>query len=165
MLRVRGQEIWLRRIFGSHRPIKKVAQGFQIYDNRGEPLHVLRGIGAPRVATAADRRAFRIWYLEEGGTEGWRELRQMILEQATWSDSIPLFDSAVIDNGGLIWLREFRFKGEERDWQIYSQEGVHLARAPLPFRFQVHEIGIDYILGEIKGDYDEAMVVLLELNR
>ena len=141
------------------------AQAFRIYDSRGEQQQVLRGIGAPREATAADRRAFRIWYLEEGGPENWRELRQMILEQATWSDSIPLFDSAVVDNEGLIWLREFRFDGEKRDWQIYSQVGVHVARATIPFRIQVYEIGIDYVLGEITGDYDEEMVVLLELSR
>jgi hypothetical protein len=140
-------------------------EGFQVYDAEGTAISTVGGAGVPRAVTRRDRGVYRRWYLEEGGREGWRVVRELVLERTPWHDTVPLFDHIAIDEQGLIWLGEFTLQGETRTWQVLSKDGRDLARVPFSRFLDLLEIGEDYVLGRVKGEFDEEMVVRYALQR
>lgn len=136
-----------------------------VYGPGGARLGSVRAAGARRAVTRRDRRAYSRWFLEEAGPPWWREVRAEVLEKAEWRDTIPRCDQVAIDRAGNIWLAEFTIEGEKRAWQVFTPDGAPVARALLPRRPELLEIGEDYVLALVRGAFDEEMVVLYPLQR
>lgn len=140
-------------------------RGIELYDPRGSLMGVIHPSGSQRPVSRADRDAYRRWYLAEGGSTGMRPLRELVLDRAPWGEMVPLLDRLQLDELGYVWLGEYTLEGATRTWQVKSRSGHDIARVDLPRQLEVFEIGFDYVLGKLLGDFDEEQVLLLDLRR
>lgn len=83
----------------------------------------------------------------------------------------PAYANILVDPHGYVWTAEHkgRFRNmldeEAFEWQVFDPEGVWLGAVHLPGRFQVFEIGEDYVFGLRRDDIDIERPQLLRLNR
>jgi len=83
----------------------------------------------------------------------------------------PAYANILVDPEGYVWAAEHkgRFRNMLDDapfeWQVFDPDGVWLGAVEIPGRFQVFEIGEDYVLGLRRDDIDVERPQLLRLNR
>ncbi|MFV1985667.1 MAG: hypothetical protein ACC682_00185 [Gemmatimonadota bacterium] len=83
----------------------------------------------------------------------------------------PAYASIIVDSEGYVWTGEHRGRFRNmlgdgpQEWQVFSPDGAWLGSLDLPGRFQVYEIGRDYILGLRRDAIDLERPQLLRLNR
>lgn len=116
---------------------------------------VVRWAAPELEVTDADEAAYRDW-AEEELSEASAQARSIYLDalrRVPWPARIPAFDRMALDRRGRIWLREYvredrEEEGEERSWVVLSADGRRLvARFEQPTRFEIHDIGDDWLLG------------------
>jgi hypothetical protein len=82
-------------------------------------------------------------------------------------DRYPAHSRMVADADGNLWVQAYRRPrdtGPSR-WLIFDVEGALIARADLPHRLEVFEIGRDYVLGVHPNEEDVERIVLHALRR
>jgi hypothetical protein len=90
-----------------------------------------------------------------------RQIREMPLPSG-----LPAYTSMKVDAAGYLWVERFRVPGESRRrWGVFGPEGEFLGHVAMPERFDVLEIGADYVLGVAKDDEDVERVRLHPLRR
>ena len=82
----------------------------------------------------------------------------------------PAYSDLLVDTEGYVWLEEYRHRWAVRtqqvsDWNVFSPSGEWLGSVRFPPRFQVFEIGPDYVLGVWWDELDVEHPQLLRLNR
>jgi len=83
----------------------------------------------------------------------------------------PAYADLQVDPDGDVWLAEHRgwfndFLGTEpRVWEVFNPAGGWLGTVELPARFQVFEIGRDYVLGLLRDATDVERPQILRLTR
>lgn len=82
-------------------------------------------------------------------------------------ETFPMFDALVVDDVGFLWVREYERPGAEgpRHWDVFDPDGRLLGTVQMPPRFEVFEIGADFVLGHARDDVDIEHVRLYELTR
>lgn len=78
-----------------------------------------------------------------------------------------MFDALVTDDIGLLWVREHEAPGAEgpRHWIVFDADGRLLGTVQMPRRFEVFQIGPDFVLGGARDDLDIEHIRLYELVR
>ena len=82
------------------------------------------------------------------------------------SEFFPVYDRIVADAGGRLWVRRYRKPLDEPGsrWWIFDGSGNAIARAELPDRVRIMEIGEDYILLIIKNETDIERVEVRSIS-
>jgi hypothetical protein len=82
-------------------------------------------------------------------------------------ETFPMFNALVVDDIGVLWVRELGRPGSEapEHWVVFDTAGRLLGTVQVPRRFQVFQIGPDFVLGRARDDLDIEHIRLFELIR
>lgn len=129
---------------------------------------VLRQVSVPGHDLSVSRDAVereRASYLPEGPVPpAYRERVAMLPAP----DTRPAYGDFFIDTEGNLWAGALRTRTTLDDpwpFEVFSAEGEWLGALSLPPRFEVFEIGPDYVLGSRRDAFDVEHVQLLPLRR
>jgi hypothetical protein len=132
----------------------------------GELLRIIR-LSRPAVpVTAEDRRRFTEETLERVD-ERWRAGFERALEEMSFAKTMPAYSSLLIDSEGHLWVSDYRPPGHRgpRRRNVFGLEGRFLGPVEIPPRFEVFEIGADYVLGRHSDEMDVERVRLYRLDK
>jgi hypothetical protein len=86
------------------------------------------------------------------------------LETMPIAEALPPYGDILVDAEGNLWVERYPAPGDERaERNIFDREGAWLGTLTLPPRFQLHEVGEDYVLGLWLSDLDVQVVRLYRL--
>jgi hypothetical protein len=81
----------------------------------------------------------------------------------------PAYHDLQLDPRGNVWAPHYHSPRRQRDdpttWHVFGRDGAWLGNLVTPARFQVFEIGADYILGVQRDTLDVEDVQVLRLRR
>ena len=81
----------------------------------------------------------------------------------------PAYHDLLLDPEGYVWAPRYHSPRRQRDdpttWHVFDPSGAWLGNLVTPARFQVFEIGADYILGVQRDTLDVEDVQVLRLRR
>ncbi len=83
-------------------------------------------------------------------------------------ETLPAFATLIADAQDFLWVRDFEVPAEVPSspaWTIVDPEGVILGHVETPLGLEIHEIGVDYILGRATDDLGVEYVQLWPLTR
>ncbi|MQA91304.1 MAG: hypothetical protein GEU90_13930 [Gemmatimonas sp.] len=82
-------------------------------------------------------------------------------------ETFPMFDALVVDDVGVLWVRESDRPGSEgpEHWIVFDTDGRLLGTVQMPRGFQVFQIGPDFVLGHARDDLDIEHIRMYELIR
>lgn len=139
------------------------AFGLRYLDDAGRLSGIAR-VDAPGrpVDEEALQRLARDWSATE---EGARELLR-VLEPLDLSDTVPAFQSLMVDRLGWAWAELFRLdEADPSRWLVFDPEGVARGVIDLPEGLEVFEIGEGHILGRWEDDLGVEYVRRYRLER
>lgn len=94
-----------------------------------------------------------------------REFRRMYRD-ASIPERHPAYGYTYADTDGFLWVEEYRLPGDEiRRTTIFDPEGRMVGSLVIPTRFQIYEIGWDYVLGRWVDDLGVEYLRLYGLTR
>lgn len=131
--------------------------GFLAYDRGQERLSVFDSTGtyaeARRVGGGDSASAFPLWvWLQRanwivGPTDSNKRASVVGVLTAMGDPPGGAYRYVQVASDGRIWS-QVRFAGDSAEsWQVHAADGALLATADLPARFEIHQVGPDYILG------------------
>ena len=95
-----------------------------------------------------------------------RPMSRGFLEGLPYPDSVPAFDSMLVDDLGYLWVREFHLDGHPApEWIVFDSSGNVAATLTLPARLRPTHIGGDFVVGVQTDSLDTETVVALSLTR
>lgn len=78
----------------------------------------------------------------------------------------PTFSELRVDAGGELWVAEWQPRPDEvAVWHVFSPDGELLGRVDVPAGLDIHEIGLDYVLGEWRNEFEVPLVRRYPLTR
>jgi len=167
----------LVRVIGRNTIVTGFGGTFEIEtrDERGTLRSIARVAGRERPITAADRYRYVEFIVSRGPAELAATSRAFLKNEFDMPGAmttLPAFAQLRIDGLGNIWAREYdfldaivfmnrqtpmgppRLRDEPSRWTILSPDGRLLGDLVAPPRFQIHEIGDDWVLGVWRDDLD-----------
>ncbi len=103
------------------------------------------------------------------GTRGRLELVRLldlVFSQDVLPETMPRASAVRVGSDGAIWVAEYAtFPDEVDEWTVFSAAGEPLGRVRVPQRFEVHEIGPDYLLGVQRDESGVEYVHRLPMER
>lgn len=137
-----------------------------VYERGRAPGLLIRRPESPRPVTAQDRAAFREDYL--AGAEhvaSRRRVRERLLEELPVGEAYPAFAELAAGQEGRLWAREPAAPGADTAvWSIYGRSGLLEGRIRLPARFEIQEIGADFLLVLRRDELGVERIELWELR-
>lgn len=132
----------------------------------GTPRRIIRRAGPPRAVTPADLEEAR--RLADESAQRTRLMMAQALgrpvpkpdltdyvHRETW----PAFSRLLVDTEGHLWVRAYPAPGADaRTWSVFDPAGRWLGEVEMPERFEVLEIGGDYVLGRWLDEDDVPYV-------
>ena len=134
------------------------------FDNSGRLVRIFRVIETPRPVTAEDLktaiedqvRPFLIPHAQV----------RAVYQRMNFPDTWPMFQAVQIDRGGWIWAELYRpVRNEASRWMIFDTAGVARGTVQLPAELEVHDIGVDYVLGRWRDSLRVEYVRRYRLDR
>lgn len=138
----------------------------RVYDSTGTARTPFRLADTVAAVTPADIRDYIEAEVAEAGERARRGIEREHAE-ITFPERHAAITAMIVDDDGLLWLRPFASAtGSVATWRVLDAEGLEVARADLPRRLHVFEIGRDYVLGrEIDATEGVPVLRLLRLTR
>jgi len=116
------------------------------------------------VVTDADIEAFKEAQLSSDLPPGMRDAMAQVLDDSPIWETMPAFDSFIVDRVGNLWVEEYRRPGDTVPrWTVFNREGELLGTLSLPDRFVIDDVGNDFVLGVWRDEDDVEYVRLYEL--
>ncbi len=79
---------------------------------------------------------------------------------------LAAFDALVLDDTDHLWARRHVLPGETRaSWSVLSPEGAYLGDVSLPADFELHHIGVDFIVAGTEDELGVERLLMLDLAR
>jgi hypothetical protein len=79
---------------------------------------------------------------------------------------MPPYDQAVADAAGNLWVADYRpVRQDGATWKVFSAAGELLGSVATPARFEVLQIGTDFILGRWLDDMEVEHIRMFALNK
>ncbi|UCG86117.1 MAG: hypothetical protein JSW71_19775 [Gemmatimonadota bacterium] len=95
--------------------------------------------------------------------EGIRELYEPVMAEMPQPGTLPYYSAIETDADANVWVRHYSCRTMPSfEWTVFDPQGRMLGDVMLPERFDVYEIGGDYVLGRWR---DEANVEYVHLHR
>jgi len=89
-----------------------------------------------------------------------------ILDEMPQPNTLPHYSAIKADPEGNLWVRDYHCRTMPSfEWTVFDPQGLMLGDVTLPERFDVYEIGRDYVLGRWRDDADVEYVRLHKVNR
>jgi len=93
-----------------------------------------------------------------------RPIYETMFEHMPFPDLMPAHGEFIADADRNLWVEEYRRPGNDQPrWKVFDPEGVYLGVVQTPPRFQIFELGSDYLLGRWRDDLDVEHVQLYQL--
>ena len=135
-----------------------------IYGEHGNLKSIVRKQHLPIEVTDADVHAERDRQLSDDMPDGMREAMVGVLDATPISETMPAFSDIIIDQLGNIWVEEYRRPGADSiRWTVFSTQGEMLGTLPVPDRFEIYDVGDDYVLGRWRDELEIEHVLMYEL--
>lgn len=89
-----------------------------------------------------------------------------LFDKAIRPDRAPLFVNAVGTADGEVWLERFVLDDVgPREFLVVNGSGRAIATVQLPRRFELHQAGMDFVLGVQRADDGVETVIELPVSR
>jgi hypothetical protein len=83
-----------------------------------------------------------------------------------WPETLPAFDRMLVDDVGVIWLREFTTLDQQTTtWLAVDERGRIMAELEASPALEPLHIGRDFIAGVMTDDFERERIVVLRLQR
>jgi hypothetical protein len=122
-----------------------------------------------RPVTQADRDAMTARMRDlpsQGGAQlaPMMEQFQKAMAEIDYPETMPAYGSLRLDAEGNLWVAEHSGGAPAPvHWSVFGPDGRFLGTVTMPERFQVREIGADYVLGELTDETEIEHVLLYQL--
>ena len=139
----------------------------RLLNSEGQEVATIRRPGEPSEVTETDRERWIEDRLTGIGDPKTRRSRRSLLETLELPTTVPQFRSLAIQEGGRIWVEEFRIPAEANGpstWQVYDSAGAHLGEAVLPAGFRPFSITRDEVMGLWRDELDVEFIRVYELE-
>lgn len=119
-------------------------------DLRISPAQLSRFRSNHLAATSPERRA---------AAERW-------LRDLQFPDSFPAYSDLLVDSEGHLWVARYLRPDEEAPrWDVFDPDGAWLGTINLPPRFEILQVGSDFVLGRWLDEWDVEHVRIYGLSR
>lgn len=72
----------------------------------------------------------------------------------------------LVDRARNLWVQEYAASFEsQRRWSVFDNRGILLGSVELPNDFRLHDIGVDFVVGAARDEFDVEHVRLYELAK
>ena len=145
-----GSQPEIRRCSLTGKPLEIVR--WEIEDQDVRPEHV-EAFFAEQLRDARDEESRRAWRRRHAETP--------------IADRFPSLDRLLADQAGRIWVRQYRRPTEDGPnlWVVFHRDGRIAARINTPRDLQVRDAAEDFVLGIVRGNFDEEYIRLSEIQR
>lgn len=151
---------WGRCIFVSTADTSTV----QVYSADGEHLRSFEGPGTFRPVSEEDIEAF-VQYRLRGTPDDRREVFGQALRDASHPESLPYYSRMLTDQWGHLWLEEYSPPiGVGDHWYVLAPSGRLVGDVVLPVAMRMFAIDQHGVLGVVKGEFNEEVIVVLPLT-
>jgi hypothetical protein len=139
------------------------------YDAAGRLVRLIRRREELRPVTPADIDRYK--QLLQKDVEESKEpfLRQMLarsLADMPFPETMPAHGEIRADRAGNLWVSDFQVTTEDAGrWTVFDPQGRMLGAVATPPRFQLHDIGADYVVGVWKDELDVEHVRMFSLEK
>lgn len=160
----RSPSMWARgeRFFYGASDTYEVA----VHAKDGTLERLIRLARANREVTPTLIEQYKRTSLEEIEDEDFRRRYVSVVEAMPFPATMPAYSSLVVDSEDCLWVQDYRVRGEETNrWTVFDPEGRLLGQIDLPLRFNVYEIGSDYVLGRRVDELEIEHVEMYGLVR
>jgi hypothetical protein len=123
---------------------------------------LIRYARAPRPVTDSDKAAFheRIEDVRiTGPVAAMMDQFRKAVAEVEFPETMPAYGRLMVDAEGNLWVADER----SAVWSVFDPAGRLLGSLTLPDRFQVRDIGSDYVLGEMTDEAETERVLLYRL--
>jgi len=114
----------------------------------------------PPSVTEAD---FELFLRQGRGNQTQPSTRERLLRQTPLPKRMPAYSALRVDRAGHVWARPYLGVASRNCWHVYQAEPAMFAEACLPDRFEVFELGEDWVLGVQRDSLDVESVVVYHL--
>ncbi len=102
--------------------------------------------------------------LENAEDDNDRMFVERLFRDMPYPDLLPAYSDFLVDAKGNLWAEEYQRPGEEQPrWTVFAPEGQLLGVVETPHRFNVYQVGPDFVLGRWTDDLDVERVQLYKL--
>ena len=138
---------------------------FSRYSTAGELERIVRVPSLDEPLDDEEIRAERAAMLRPESSGDMRRL----VESLPAPEMRPAYSDLQIDSEGFVWVARYWSRRRHADdpvlWYVFDPNGAWLGGLTTPARFSVLEIGVDYVLGTRRDEYDVEGVEFLRLTR
>ncbi len=87
------------------------------------------------------------------------QMRQALEEGVYYSHLPATSEDVLVDALGNVWVGHYHFPGAiTEQWEVFDAAGVWLGSVDTPSGFEVHQIGVDRVIGVAKDELDVPFV-------
>jgi len=140
----------------------------EVLDPGGEVRTVSRHSGSDLALTEDDQAWYRARMIDMAKTPMEQQMLGPVLDAQVFPEARAAYSDLRVDREGAVWLRTGRHfppLAPSNEWTVISEEGVFLGTVTFPERFEVFELGTDYVLGLWKDELDVEFIRLYALDR
>lgn len=139
-----------------------VEPSIEVHDQRGTLTRFVRWTARDRMVGPNDARA----QFEERTPNATPE-RRRAFESIPVAERYPAHSTMIADVDGSLWVQDYPrpMATGPAQWLIFDSKGALIARADLPPRLRIFEIGRDFVLGMHPDADDVERVVVYALRR
>ena len=131
----------------------------------GTLVRVVRWEAPDRTIRQEDVDEMYAQQLADASSEDARQRIQQRQSQVPSAEKFPALADLEVDRVGRLWVKEFQASRAEDvgRWMVFDRDGAIMARVSVRTGFWPMEFGEDYVLGFIRGEYDEEYVVIYDI--
>jgi hypothetical protein len=135
------------------------------YSKTGTLVGIVRLVRDNTPVTAADVAAFKGEVLS-GLVRGDPQQVRRELDELPYPDEMPAYGEILVDDGGNLWVEEYRPPGDEQPrWFVFDTSGRLLGTVETPKGLRIFQIGRDFVLGVMRDELDVEHVLVYPLLR
>jgi hypothetical protein len=167
-----------RAPFGAYTSIAASGTDVLVADNGMGEIRVLDDTGAVQrlirtghpaaPVTGADRAAFEESHIDETWRPTYLAAKRAFIAEVPFPRAMPGFGRVIADEDGRIWVSAYSPSHLEGDhalkWTVLDADGAVVATVETPPRFEVMQVGSDWILGVLRDRDDVEHVQLLTIR-
>ncbi|MGH7461344.1 MAG: hypothetical protein ACREMA_09990 [Longimicrobiales bacterium] len=141
-------------------------ESFEIrsYSPQGKLTRITRSnkANAPLTRTTIDSMVeIRLSRMKDPGM---RQMWQIFYQEVPFPKTLPAFADFLVDAHANLWVSDYHQPNAlQTRWTVFDSAGRLLGEVQMPPGFSVHEIGVDYLLGSMRDEFDVERVLMFRL--
>jgi hypothetical protein len=133
----------------------------QRFDITGQELEPITVHDARKPLTDQSRDAWKRPVIDRMPPEQQADMIRYLAD-LPFSDSLPAFDTLIVDELEHLWVRQFPVPGQDSaTWRVFGSDGGEVGRLALRSQQRLFHVGRDYaVIGDTRDDGAEIVAVL-----